>query len=408
MSFANNQGRSIEFKFVDHARRQYEFSIDSFQIKLDQILDKIAQQNGIGVSQQFFPKVQAVSVFGSYEEAKAHLYDQVIITTKPEQIRGGGLLRYCNLLVRNFSSPGNETEIRQLEQVMCARFFIDFNSILQQQQVIERYLLNHFIGEEQLQFDFLLTLRKVIEQSSNCLMKSERTDIIDTVTMLAFTVFRKYGNYGDPDILKLVTDIESDNLPSTVAAEFPLPENTSKPDKKPLQGSSSGYASEETTSIKSQSSTITLPKNSTNSVSSTQNMSSTIAASTICPEENSEVVKKSSEQVQEDEPFVCKHGCHLVYNPVCWAIRKMTNRPNIKIDARCFVELHSFFNKQEKLASMIAAELKNLSKSEIQDADTISNTLANHIVPITPLVNSLVSTEILRVLTNINRSSEQL
>lgn len=84
----------------------------------------------------------------------------------------------------------------------------------------------------------------------------------------------------------------------------------------------------------------------------------------------------------------------------------MTNRPNIKIEARCFVELHIFFNKQEKLASMIAAELKNLSESEIGDADTIGNTLANHIVPITPLVNSLVSTEILRVLTNINTTDQ--
>ena len=62
---------------------------------LDEVLEKIAVQNGTGVSKHFFPKVQAVSVFGSYEEAKAHLYDQVIITTKPEQIRGGGLLRYA-------------------------------------------------------------------------------------------------------------------------------------------------------------------------------------------------------------------------------------------------------------------------------------------------------------------------
>ena len=111
----------------------------------------------------------------------------------------------------------------------------------------------------------------------------------------------------------MVTE-ESESNPVAVPAEF-----TETTKEKKVQGSSSGYASEETTSIKSQSSTITLPKNSTNSVSSTRNMSSTIAASTICPEENSEA--KDNERVQdENEPFVCKHGCHLVYNPVCWAI----------------------------------------------------------------------------------------
>lgn len=39
-SLHNDFGRCIELKFVDRMRRQFEFSVDSFQITLDVLLDR--------------------------------------------------------------------------------------------------------------------------------------------------------------------------------------------------------------------------------------------------------------------------------------------------------------------------------------------------------------------------------
>ncbi|KAL2306702.1 hypothetical protein Nmel_004634 [Mimus melanotis] len=38
ISLSNNSGKNVELKFVDSLRRQFEFSVDSFQIKLDSLL----------------------------------------------------------------------------------------------------------------------------------------------------------------------------------------------------------------------------------------------------------------------------------------------------------------------------------------------------------------------------------
>ena len=38
ISLSNNRGKNVELKFVDSLRRQFEFSVDSFQIALDSLL----------------------------------------------------------------------------------------------------------------------------------------------------------------------------------------------------------------------------------------------------------------------------------------------------------------------------------------------------------------------------------
>merc|ERR1711981_772414 len=80
-----------------------------------------------------------------------------------------------------------------LERTMCSRFFIDFDSIEQQQSTIDRYLTNHFIGEEELKFDFLVQLKSVLEGNSVCLMGAERRDIINAVTVTAYIVMCRHG-----------------------------------------------------------------------------------------------------------------------------------------------------------------------------------------------------------------------
>ncbi|XP_007956522.2 terminal nucleotidyltransferase 5D, partial [Orycteropus afer afer] len=186
ISLSNNTGKNVELKFVDSLRRQFEFSVDSFQIILDSMLAFYTDKNA-KLTQESYPAVLAESMYGDFQEAMTHLQYKLISTRKPEEIRGGGLLKYSNLLVRNFR-PACETEIKILERYMCSRFFIDFPDVGEQQKKIESYLRNHFIGEEKSKYDYLMTLRGVVNESTVCLMSHERTQTLNMITIMALKV----------------------------------------------------------------------------------------------------------------------------------------------------------------------------------------------------------------------------
>lgn len=132
--------------------------------------------------------VEAECMYGDFGQAMDHLRHRLIATHSPEEIRGGGLLKYSDLLVRNFR-PASETEIKSLERYMCSRFFIDFPDVSEQQRKIEAYLQCHFIGnEEASKYDYLMTLRRVIDESTVCLMGHERRQTLNMITVLALRV----------------------------------------------------------------------------------------------------------------------------------------------------------------------------------------------------------------------------
>ncbi|XP_069556608.1 terminal nucleotidyltransferase 5D-like [Brachyistius frenatus] len=132
--------------------------------------------------------VEAECMYGDFEQAMDHLRHRLIATRNPEEIRGGGLLKYSDLLVRNFR-PASEIEIKSLERYMCSRFFIDFPDVSEQQRKIEAYLQCHFIGnEETSKYDYLMTLRRVIDESTVCLMGHERRQTLNMITVLALRV----------------------------------------------------------------------------------------------------------------------------------------------------------------------------------------------------------------------------
>ncbi|XP_035521880.1 uncharacterized protein LOC118331195 [Morone saxatilis] len=132
--------------------------------------------------------VEAECMYGDFEQAMDHLRHRLIATRNPEEIRGGGLLKYSDLLVRNFR-PASETEIKSLERYMCSRFFIDFPDVSEQQRKIEAYLQCHYIGnEEASKYDYLMTLRRVIDESTVCLMGHERRQTLNMITVLALRV----------------------------------------------------------------------------------------------------------------------------------------------------------------------------------------------------------------------------
>lgn len=186
ISLSNKNGRNVELKFVDSIRRQFEFSVDSFQIILDSLLF-FYDCSGNPISEHFHPTVIGESMYGDFEEAFDHLQNRLIATKNPEEIRGGGLLKYSNLLVRDFR-PADQEEIKTLERYMCSRFFIDFPDILEQQRKLETYLQNHFSDEERSKYDYLMILRRVVNESTVCLMGHERRQTLNLISLLALRV----------------------------------------------------------------------------------------------------------------------------------------------------------------------------------------------------------------------------
>ncbi|KAM6081549.1 terminal nucleotidyltransferase 5A isoform 1-T1 [Chlamydotis macqueenii] len=186
ISLSNNSGKNVELKFVDSLRRQFEFSVDSFQIKLDSLL-LFYECSENPMTETFHPTIIGESVYGDFQEAFDHLCNKIIATRNPEEIRGGGLLKYCNLLVRGFRAA-SESEIKSLQRYMCSRFFIDFSDIGEQQRKLESYLQNHFVGLEDRKYDYLMTLHSVVNESTVCLMGHERRQTLNLITMLAIRV----------------------------------------------------------------------------------------------------------------------------------------------------------------------------------------------------------------------------
>ncbi|XP_069068678.1 terminal nucleotidyltransferase 5D [Pleurodeles waltl] len=199
ISLSNNSGKNVELKFVNSLRRQFEFSVDSFQIVLDPML-AIYRDGDSSLKKDSHPTIVAESMYGDFKEAMDHLRYKLIATRNPEEIRGGGLLKYSNLLVRDFK-PACATEIKSLERYMCSRFFIDFPDVNEQQRKIESYLRNHFIGEETSKYDYLMTLRGVVNESTVCLMGHERRQSLNMITILALKVL------GEQNIIPNTTNV---------------------------------------------------------------------------------------------------------------------------------------------------------------------------------------------------------
>ncbi|XP_013791979.1 protein FAM46C-like [Limulus polyphemus] len=187
ISLSNNRGRNVELKFVDVMKRKFEFSVDSFQIILDSLL-LFYDCAEVPMDENFYPTVVGESVYGDFQEALYHLNKKLIATRNPEEIRGGGLFKYCNLLVRDYE-PANPEDIKTLERYMCSRFFIDFSDINQQQVKLESYLANHFMGDSQSKYEYLMILQRVVDESTVCLMGHERRQTLSLIEELAHQVY---------------------------------------------------------------------------------------------------------------------------------------------------------------------------------------------------------------------------
>merc|ERR1712113_1001155 len=169
------------------------------------------------MNSSFFPQVEVHSVYGNIVEARSHLNNRQIVTKNPEEIRGGGLLRYCNLITRGFKVIEDDNT-NKLQTLMCSRFFIDFPDIETQTRKLESYLTNHFnsVNELELRFNFLLSLQMVVDESTICLMSQERKLVLDLIMKLAKqTLATVLRGEGFKVVVQQETSINSSNVTSS-------------------------------------------------------------------------------------------------------------------------------------------------------------------------------------------------
>ena len=200
--------KTVELKFVNNMKRQYEFSVDSFHIILDTLFlfyemgrgcsincENLKKPPSILIGDNVYPSVMGESMYGDFHKALQHLQKKLIATRNPEEIRGGGLLKYCNLLRKGYR-PEVPEDIKHMERYMCSRFFIDFSDISHQQSKLKNYLYNHFVdnvsgkaANERLKYEYLMILYQVVDESAVCLMGYERRLILSLIENMAFQLY---------------------------------------------------------------------------------------------------------------------------------------------------------------------------------------------------------------------------
>ena len=185
LAFGDENGMNIELKFVHRMTRKYVFSLDSFHIILEPTLCLDTVQHG------FFPRVFATSVYDDYNEALAHLNKRLIFTKEPEQIRDGGLLRYCYLQVCGFR-PADPTIMKSQEPYMCTRFFLDYNLTNSQRIRITTYMFTRFVPSRELALcnAFLDTLLTVVSRS--CKESGRQQTMKQVVRQIKYNVLGPY------------------------------------------------------------------------------------------------------------------------------------------------------------------------------------------------------------------------
>jgi len=112
---------TIDLKVVYKASRHYAFSIDSFEVVLNSMLQyRPPYKAGSGILRK--TEVEVRSTYGNYEEALEHLTSKKLCTRNPGGIHHG-LFRYCLEIAR-----GNRPENVLYDLVFTANFYEEFET----------------------------------------------------------------------------------------------------------------------------------------------------------------------------------------------------------------------------------------------------------------------------------------
>ncbi|CAF1191878.1 unnamed protein product [Rotaria sordida] len=113
----------------------------------DQVFCTPIDKDKKSINEISLPSSNLIKVFSVYKDlhqALYHLNNKLIATYEPETMRGGGLLKYCDLLARNYK-PYDYAIMIHMQRYMCSRFFIDYKTIPEQIYVIAQYVATHFL-----------------------------------------------------------------------------------------------------------------------------------------------------------------------------------------------------------------------------------------------------------------------
>ena len=169
-------------------KRPYQFSVDSFQILLDPLITGVSEDKfDVSSSSLPIPPLAVLSSYGNLSEALKHLHHRLIAVRAPEELRGGGLLKYCDLVARGFR-PSNPSQMKDLQRYMCSRFFIDFRDSLTQEQVLFNYVTSHFGTDYDVRYRFLRCLYDVISTDSVRLSGFERICFLRTISTMGSSI----------------------------------------------------------------------------------------------------------------------------------------------------------------------------------------------------------------------------
>ena len=81
ITLGNNRSKSVELKFVDSMRRQYEFSVDSFHILLDTLFLFYECASDTPIGDNFYPTVVGESMYGDFHAALFRLHKKLVSTS---------------------------------------------------------------------------------------------------------------------------------------------------------------------------------------------------------------------------------------------------------------------------------------------------------------------------------------
>jgi hypothetical protein len=177
-------------------KRQYQFSVDSFQILLDPLLNFLNLTQKFDFNYLNLPTIIVLSSYGNFFEALQHLHYRLIAVKAPEELRGGGLLKYCDLIARGFR-PTNQIQMKDLQRYMCSRFFIDFRDSLKQEQILFKYVTSHFGIDYDVRYRFLRCLYDVISTDSVWLSAFERICFLRIISTMSSSILPfKMTNHG--------------------------------------------------------------------------------------------------------------------------------------------------------------------------------------------------------------------
>jgi len=120
--------------------------------------------------------IQVKTYYHSWEEAIHNLNEELVDVYKPEEVRGGGFLKYCHLkflgwelrFPKELSRSGKDISekrrkfLQKQENLLAASFLVNFRTQEQQYSAFRSYLLTHFMNQRTKASDYLKFFQQII------------------------------------------------------------------------------------------------------------------------------------------------------------------------------------------------------------------------------------------------------